>query len=186
VADTPTPAKAAVPTTWEGVLELARRAERGDKAALPALREVLKHPAYVDALGGNLARMAQGALVERFGQKNLLVKEALRRKLETLRAELAGPDPSPLEMLLADRIVTCWLHLHHLEMLLAAKESVTFEAGGYYQRCLTSAQKRYLSAIKALAAVRKLALPVLQVNIARKQVNVAGSCVSAEGDRGTS
>ena len=39
--------------------------------------------------------------------------------------------------------------------------------------------RRYLSALKTLALVRKLAVPVLQVNIARKQVNVAG--VSAAG-----
>jgi hypothetical protein len=38
------------------------------------------------------------------------------------------------------------------------------------------AHRRYLSALRALALVRKLALPVLQVNIARKQVNVAGAC----------
>ena len=37
------------------------------------------------------------------------------------------------------------------------------------------AHRRYLTAIKTLAIVRKLALPVLQVNIAKKQVNVAGS-----------
>ena len=44
-----------------------------------------------------------------------------------------------------------------------------------YQLSISSAQKRYLAAIKTLAVVRKLAVPVLQVNIARKQVNVAGS-----------
>ena len=38
---------------------------------------------------------------------------------------------------------------------------------------LTAAQKRYLGAIKGLAEVRRLALPVLQVNIAKKQVNIA-------------
>ena len=31
---------------------------------------------------------------------------------------------------------------------------------------------RYLAALKPLAQVRKLAVPVLQVNIAEKQVNV--------------
>jgi hypothetical protein len=31
--------------------------------------------------------------------------------------------------------------------------------------------------------VRKLALPTLQVNIAKKQVNVAGSCVAAENEK---
>jgi hypothetical protein len=34
--------------------------------------------------------------------------------------------------------------------------------------------KRYLGAIKALALVRRLAAPLLPVNVAEKQVNVAG------------
>jgi hypothetical protein len=37
-----------------------------------------------------------------------------------------------------------------------------------------------LSSLKTLAVARKLAVPVLQVNIARKQVNVAGVCPAVE------
>ena len=37
---------------------------------------------------------------------------------------------------------------------------------------MNAAHKRYLSAIKALALVRKLAVPAFQINLARKQVNV--------------
>jgi len=174
------PASEAVPKKGEDILALARRAEKGDKAALPALREVLKDPAYVDALGGDLARQAQLTLITRFSGQNLLFKESLTRKLELLRAELAGPTPTPLETLLVERIVACWLHLHHLELIYASKDSMSLELGTYYQRSIDRAQRRYLSAIKALALVRKLALPVLQVNIAKKQVNVAGPCGAVE------
>jgi hypothetical protein len=156
---------------------LTDRAQQGDKTALPALREFFERPGMVDATG-DLARMAQGTLVEKYCGKNLLVKEGLTRKMETLRVELAGANPTPLERLLAERIVACWLHLHHLEANYAGKESMTLDLGNYYQRGITAAHKRYLSAIKALATVRKLALPVLQVNIARKQVNVAGTVVT--------
>jgi hypothetical protein len=38
---------------------------------------------------------------------------------------------------------------------------------------IDKAHARFLSAVKTLAQVRKLALPTLQVNIARNQVNVA-------------
>jgi hypothetical protein len=87
---------------------------------------------------------------------------------------VAGGNPTPLERLLAERVVACWLHLHHLEMLYARKDSLTVELGTYYQRSIDRAQKRYLAAIQTLARVRKLAVPVLQVNIAREQVNLAG------------
>ncbi len=127
----------------------------------------------MDVLGGDLARKAQQTLIAKFAGKNLLAKEVLTRKVEALHAELAGPAPTPLERLLVQRVVACWLHLHHLEQLYAEKESMALAHATYFQRSLTAAQKRYLAAIKALAVVRKLAVPVLQVNIAKKQVNIA-------------
>ncbi len=50
--------------------------------------------------------------------------------------------------------------------------------GSYYQKSITAAQKRYLAAIKGPAEVRKLALPARQVNIAKKQVDVAAGTVT--------
>jgi hypothetical protein len=167
------------------LLALTDRAQKGDKSALPALRELLANPAAVDLLGGDLARQAQLTLIDKYSGQNLLVKEALARKLELMRAELAGENPTPVERLLADRVAACWLYLHHLEAVYAGKESMSLALGDYYQRSITSAHKRYLAAIKALAMVRKLALPVLQVNIARKQVNVAGPAVVADAPKVT-
>jgi hypothetical protein len=128
----------------------------------------------VDLFGGDLARRAQRTLIGKFSGQNLLCKEAVTRKLELLRAEVAGGNPTPLERLLVERIVACWLHLHHLEAHYAHRENMSLELDTYYQRSIDRAQKRYLAAIKTLAVVRKLALPVLQVNIAKKQVNMAG------------
>jgi hypothetical protein len=173
------------PMKHDELLALTDRAQKGDKTALPALRELLKEPAMVDPLGGDLAKQAQLTLINKFGGQNLLFKESLTRKLDLLREELAGPNSTPLERLLVERIVACWLHLHHLEMLHASKQSMSLELASYYQRSISSAQKRYLAAIKTLALVRKLAVPILQVNIAKKQVNVAGSCVAGDSERST-
>lgn len=153
----------------EKLRTLLERAEAGDATALPPIRELLKDPRVVNALGGDLAHRARMTLISKFTGKNLFTKECLESKLDLMRAELAGSNPSPLESLLVDRIVTCWLHLHHLEMLYSQKESMNLELGIYFQRCIDRAQKRYLSAIKTLAVVRRLALPALQVNIAQKQ-----------------
>jgi len=173
------------PTKPDDLVSLAQRAQKGDKTALPALRELLKKPAMVDALGGDLAKQAQLTHIDKFSRQNLLLKESLTRKLDLMREELAGPNVTPLERLLVERIVACWLHLHHLEMVYACKESMSLALGSYYQRSISSAQKRYLAAIKTLALVRKLAVPVLQVNIAKKQVNVAGSCVAGDSEKST-
>jgi hypothetical protein len=172
VSETANPAPAG-PKKPDDLLVLARRAQKGDKTVLPALREALKDPALVDHLGGDLARLAQSALVDKFSG-NLLFRETLQRKLDLLREELSGPNPTPLERLLVERVVSCWLYLHHVEMRCCQKESTSLAVGSYLERSLSAAQKRYLAAIKTLALVRKLAVPVLQVNIARKQVNVAG------------
>jgi hypothetical protein len=61
--------------------------------------------------------------------------------------------------------------------------TVSVETGftGYYQRRMDSANRRFLAAVKALALVRKLAVPALQVNIAKKQVNVVASAVVTPG-----
>ena len=172
--------KTIVPTDLKEVRKIVERAQKGDESTLPALREILKTPRWLEACG-NVAKHAENALIRKYAAKDLAVSEGLRQKLEAMRSELAGPNPSPLESLLAERIATCWLHVYHLEMIYASKDSMSLELGTYYQKSIDSAHKRYLSAIKTLATVRKLALPVLQVNIAQKQVNVAGPCLPADG-----
>jgi hypothetical protein len=139
------------------------------------LRQLFEAPEAVDLLGGDLARQAELSLIRAAAGQNVAWREALARKLQLLRAELAGPEPAPLERLLVERVAACWLQLHHSDILLAQQAGkLTLSQAEYHQRTRDRAHNRYLSAIKALALVRRLALPVLQVNIARKQVNVAG------------
>jgi hypothetical protein len=167
-------AATAVPTDPKELRKVLERAQRGDETTLPVLRELLNEKHMVEACG-NLAEHSEHTLVRKFSGKDLTLREGLRRKLECLRAELAGPTPAPLERLLVERVVACWLHLYHLEAVYAGKDSMALELASYYQRSLSAAHKRYLSAIKTLALVRRLAMPVLvqQVNVAAKQqVNV--------------
>jgi hypothetical protein len=52
---------------------------------------------------------------------------------------------------------------------------VSIRQGDYWQRRIDACHRRYLSAVKTLATVRKLALPIIigQLNIARTQANMA-------------
>jgi hypothetical protein len=75
---------------------------------------------------------------------------------------------------LVERVVACWLQVQDADVRYAQAKNLSVTWGECYQRRMDRAHRRYLSAVKALALVRKLAVPVLQVNIARKQVNVAG------------
>jgi hypothetical protein len=154
-----------------------KRAERGDESALPAVRELLLRPEAVDLLGGDLARQAERSLINVAAGKNLAFREALLRKLELMRAELAGPGPTPLERLLVERVAACWLHLHDLETRFAQARNLLITQADHQQRTIDRAHRRYLTAIKTLAVVRRLAVPALvaQVNIAGQQVNTVKS-----------
>lgn len=163
------------------ILALLQQARTGDQSIVPQIKSLLKDPNVVhftvSLMGGDLAWLVRNEAIKSLSGKDHLVKESLHRQLELMIADIAGPNPTALEKLLADRIGTCWLHLNWLE-LTHVKEEMSLEKSTYYQRCIDRAQKRYLSAIKALAVVRKLGVPSVQVNIAKKQVNLANAmCV---------
>jgi hypothetical protein len=162
-----------IPTDPEEVKKILQRARNGDEKVLPVVRQLLQQPGAVDRLGGNLPRMAEQSLIAEATGKNAFFRESLIRQLDLLRAELAGAEPTPVERLLVDRVVACWLQLHLADLLLAQQASkFSLTQWEYHERSRDRAQKRYLSSIRMLALVRKFAAPLLQVNIARKQVNV--------------
>jgi hypothetical protein len=162
------------PKTEEGIFELLRRAEGGDETVLPALREVLDQGLGPELarVGGDLAKTAERDLIGAMSGTNLLLKEAVSRKLEAMREEVAGPSPTPLERLLAERVVACWLQLQYAETIYAQNlGEFTMEQSEYHQRRLDRLHKRYLSAIRTLAQIRKMG-PSVQINVAEQQVNV--------------
>jgi hypothetical protein len=167
------PVNDAVPTERQAIIEVLHRAERGDAASLPVLRELLKNPKVVKACGGDLARRIEDSLITSAAGNNLAFREALVQKTSQMRADLAGDNPTAMELLLVERIVTSWLHLHLLQLEFVQNGEISLRDDLFRQRVLDGCQKRYFAAIKALAVVRKLGLPVLQVNIGRNQVNLA-------------
>src|SRR5262245_59336049 len=99
----PAPANQAVAKTTEELTALVRRAERGDQADLEQRPWLLERTTLVSTLG-DLGRQAQHTLIAKFAGSNPVWTEILPRKLDQLRAELAGPDPTPLERLLVERV----------------------------------------------------------------------------------
>ena len=128
---------------------------------------------YIVALG-NIARRIEYDLVDKLCGQDLAFREALIMKLEVMRAELAGPNATPLERQLVERVVLCWLTVHEAEYRFNQARDLSIKQADYWQRRITACSRRYLFAVKTLATVRNLAIPVNvgQVNIGRKQVNV--------------
>lgn len=178
-------AKRPAPTKAEpadALTVLLQRAESGDKAVLPVLRKLLESDGWLVEAAGNLATQVQHTLVNNAAGKSLLLQESIPRKMDRLRKDLSGENPTPLEVLLVERVVLCWLSLHDAEVRYAQAKELSIPQATFWQERIDRLHRRYLSAIKTLATIRKLALPALQVNIARKQVNVAaGGTVEVGG-----
>ena len=128
------PTELAVPTTAEGVRDLLKRAAKGDIATLPAIRKLLENQANIDAFGGNLARYAQGHLVGALSGEDLSVREAIHAKLAAMKKELLGENPTPVERLLVERVVACWLSVQDAEIRTASQREMTLKQGDFHQR----------------------------------------------------
>jgi hypothetical protein len=151
---------------------LLLRADAGDEKVVPELRAILNDPRFVELLG-NLSRRIERELVERLAGKDLNLREGLIRKLSDMRDELAGPASTPIERQLIERVVLDWLTLHESECRFACARDLSTKQVEAWQRRIDRAHRRYRGAVKTLAVVRKMAIPVLigQVHIARNQVN---------------
>ncbi len=159
---------------------LSARAEGGDKEARKELRRVLRESSPdVVARASDFGRWGQGILAETISANEPLQKEAILRRLDFMRAEVAGENPTPLEVLLTERVVSSWLLVEVLETLMNAqlkRDSGLKRPPVSYLKFiigwLESAHRRYLASIRELARVRKLQsnVPGIQYNT---QVNLS-------------
>ncbi len=161
-------------TTW--YYGLVERAERGDRDALQQVQEaqaaVPRLAPQVNILQSNAERSVLDSMVP---DKQLYSRKMIEVQLADMRRELAGDHPSPLESLLVNRIVLCWLDSMAADTLLSQRMAAgcSLELGEFYQRRAERAQRQYLRAVQTYATVRLLLTPVAQLNVADKQINVA-------------
>src|SRR4051794_23829182 len=95
--------------------------------------------------------------------------------MASVQAELEGPNPTPVERLLAERAAICWSLVNWHERTFEATSGMSPAQADFWQRKIDRAHGRFPWAVRTLAQVRKLAVPSLQVNIAKNQVKVAGA-----------
>ena len=128
-----------------------------------------------------VARNASTHLISHLSADNELVKEAYRRQLEKTAREVAGPNPTPLEIQLANRVALCELSVVAAERLYSGCIGKSLHIWQIAGKQLDGAHRRHLSAIKTLASVRKAQLPDVQINVAEKQVNIGHVSGAASG-----
>ncbi len=151
----------------EELARLLQQARQGDASVLPALRQFLDKTPALWRDHGDLAARVRTLWVQLASGPNLLLAESLTRQLAALTTELAGAAPSPLERLLAERVAICWLQVSYYDGLLTqTRESPPAQVRLLRQQ-QDAAHRRYLTAIKTMATVRKLLTP------ARSPVEIA-------------
>lgn len=163
--------------------ELVQRAQRGDVSALPELRMMLDACPEIWHSVGDLAARSRLTWLNMIAGSDLFTREALERRLVEMQAELAGPDPSLLERHLVDRILTCSLQVHYMDMLLTKTH---FQSDSELQELLNrqrAADRRHQVAIKHLATIRKL-LPdaVRTKKLKLHDPTATASSIDAEAD----
>lgn len=158
---------------------LSEKAEGGDKGAKRELRAAVRSSApEVIARVSNIAGDYRAMLATTASAGDELQREGLQAYMLRMEESIAGENPTPLEALLAERIVSCWM----LVELMEALNSAWFNRGSNHRvspqyllqmvKIQESANRRYLAAIKTLAQVRKLQAntPGIQFNT---QINVS-------------
>jgi hypothetical protein len=152
---------------------LSEKAQSGDRAAKRELRKAVHSSSgEVIARASDLAKMGQRVLIKTAATNNPLVEEALPARLDLMREEIAGENPTPLEVLLTEQIVSLWMLLQLHEVLHSAQ----YKRGSEHQvspafllqmvKMQESAHRRFLASVQTLARVRKLQAntPGIQVN----------------------
>ena len=87
---------------------LSEKAEAGEKGARRELRMAVRSSTpEVVAKASDFARKGHKILIGTAAAGDPLMEEALSARLELMRAQIAGEDPSPLETLLTERVVSC-------------------------------------------------------------------------------
>jgi hypothetical protein len=157
---------------------LSEKVQDGEEGARAQLRLALREsaPAVIARCSTTLGTY-RGMLAEKTARGDVLEREAVVLQAERMALELAGENPTPLEVLLAERVASLWILVELQEALTAAfyyKGGARMSVVLQMARVQESAHRRYLAAIRTLAQVQKLQGPSrVQVNIGGNQVNVS-------------
>lgn len=135
---------------------LGRRAARGDRTAAERLRKLIREHPEIWQPVGDLTQHAAISLIGLVAGDNAVLQESVLLQVERLRDSLSGGiTDDPLDRLLVDQVVVCWLELEYTR-LAAIQPQAHFKDATFWQRRHRDAHARYLGAVRELIAARKL------------------------------
>src|SRR5215217_5126942 len=158
--------------------EMLHRAAAGDEGASQALIDACQSVPRLWETLSTLSSRAVASWIDLLAPDTPgagIGRRATEQEIARKRREVAGPDPSPLERLLAERVALCWVAATYAdaEYTRKLKEGMSFREGEYYSKRCEQTNRQLLKAIESLARVRRLLTP-MQINIGQNQINMAG------------
>jgi hypothetical protein len=158
------------PWTKEGYEEIRERAAAGDTTIMPEIRELLARQTSggvaCSKFYGDLYINARFSLAKPFIGDDLLKQTAVDQEMDSLVNELAGPNPSSLERILCERIALARYDCLNCERVFSQPlKGMSTAQALFFEAKRDRAHKRFLSACKALADVRKLLGPGVQIAV---------------------
>ena len=136
-----------------------RLARAGKDGALTHLQSVLdKHPDVWKRYGDVAASLERG-WADQIAGGEPLVRESILKASAATKAELLGPDPTPLDRLLVDRLAAAMLQQQHadwLDLALVKSGDLASPTAAFVLKRQDAAHRRTLRTARTLATVRKL------------------------------
>jgi hypothetical protein len=129
---------------------------------------------------------AANQLIDLAAGDDAKTKGDLWREMNAVAVDLAGPNPSPAERMLAEVAAMNWfaLRLHEARYAVgcSSEKGMTLVQSEHAQRRIDRTHRRLMTSLKTLVTVKtKLGVPAVQINLAHQQVNVAGSTARLSG-----
>ena len=165
-------------------IEIVARAYQANKPAeddLKAIRKFLhKHPEICPAVF-SLLDITQGQIIKVMIDQGP-ARIAIEEQLIGIRDGPGYHDAPILERLqLIENIVTAWLFVQRCETRIAFMQGQqSMRELEFWERRLSLAHRRYLTACESLAKIRKMNIPALQLNIGDKQINIVGNMQTSD------
>ncbi len=144
--------------TRADVATLRQRANGGDEKAQAEIRRLIDANPDLSRRIGDLAYHAQMSFVRLVAQDDYLMSEAIKKRADEMRRELAGAFPTPLEIMAVERVAAAWLQVQYVEGQIALADAEIRRAKFWLQRQL-QANRLLHAATKSLLLIRELLPP---------------------------
>jgi hypothetical protein len=162
----------------EAQQKLLIRAQQGDRKALQRFTVLLDKDVGLRAALQDIAHKVREMMLEQgLGKDNLLLQQEWEKRTILLCKRMIEDASTPLELMLIERIGTCYLAAN-LADIAAQSSGLTLKHAEYLDKRAERLHHRHIQAIECLARVRRLQIPAMQVNIAQpgaQQLNLATS-----------